>query len=88
MSLPFPQEVEHPGYLVLRGLLVDADVADAGQQREVDDARLVLLVVRHEGVELVVLLAVEREDSVVLADEGYGLPQLVLREAALHGALV
>ena len=51
------KEVEHLEYLVLRGLLVDADVADVGEQGEVDDACLVLLVVLHELEQAVVLLA-------------------------------
>ena len=43
-------EVEHIQYLFLGGTLVDADVTDFAHQREVDDARTVLLVVRHEFI--------------------------------------
>ena len=51
------------------GGLVQADVADALQQGEVDDACRVLLVVHHQFAELVVLLAGEVESSVVATDK-------------------
>ena len=66
-------EVEHVEDLVFRGLLVDAYVADAGQQGEVDVAVLVLLVVGHEFKKAFILFAVEYVHAVVFFDELDGL---------------
>ena len=53
-------------------------------QGEVDDARRVLLIVCHEFVQSIVLLAIEREDAVILFDELDGLAELVFREPRLQ----
>ena len=73
-------EVEHVEDLVFRGLLVDAYVADAGQQGEVDVAVLVLLVVGHEFKKAFILFAVEYVHAVVLFDELDGLKHGVVRK--------
>ena len=79
-------EIQHFQDFLAVGTLVDADIPYVGHQGEVDDARLVLLVVRHELIQLVVLLAVEGEDTLVLLYELQRLVELVVRESQTLGA--
>ena len=66
--IPFPQKVEHVKEFVLRGVLIETDVADIVEEGKVNDATHILLVVRHVVVELLVLLTSEVEFAVVLVD--------------------
>lgn len=81
-------EVEGFVYFFLRGSLVDADVADATEQSEVDAARRVLLVMRHEFEKDGVVIAGDGHATVVFVDETDGLAHLVGGEAGLDGAQV
>ena len=81
-------EVEGFVYFFLRGSLVDADVADATEQSEVDAARRVLLVMRHEFEKDGVVIAGDGHTTVVFADETDGLAHLVGGEVGLGGAQV
>ena len=77
----FAVEIKHLEDFFLVGGLVDADVAYLAHQREVDNACIVLLVVRHELVKPVVLLAIEGKYAVMVFDELHGLAELVLGES-------
>ena len=77
-------EIEHLKDLVAADGAVDADVANASEEGEADVGAEVLLVVQHEFVELVVLLAVKGGGTVGVLDVGDGLTQLVGREAFAH----
>lgn len=77
------EEVECFEDSVLVGCLVEADVAHILQQGEVDDAGSVLLVMQHQLVEAVVVLAGEGEGTVVLLDELDDLAHAVLRKTCL-----
>ena len=81
-------EVEGFVDLFLRGGLVDSDVADATEQGEVDAARRVLLVMRHELEQGGVVIAGDGHTAVVFTDETDGLVHLVGGEACLDGAQV
>ena len=81
-------EVEGFVYFFLRGSLVDADVADATEQSEVDAARRVLLVMRHEFEKDGVVIAGDGHTTVVFVDETDGLAHLVGGETGLDGAQV
>ena len=59
-------EIQHILNFGLRGGLVDANVTNISHKGEVDDARLILLVVLHELIKAVVLLAIEGEYAVCL----------------------
>ena len=83
-----PIEVERFEDGVFVGSLVEGDVADFTQQGEVDDAGGVLLVVRHQFVEAVVVLAVEEEGAVVFFDEADGLLHLVFGEIGFQAGEV
>ena len=74
-------EVQHVKNLFFGGRLVDADIADFAHQSEVDDACTVLLVVGHELVQTVVLLAIEGKHSVIVLDELDSLAKLVFGES-------
>ena len=65
---PFPQKVEHVKEFVLCGMLIEADVSDIVEEGKVNDTTHILLVVRHIGVELLVLLTGEVKFAVVLID--------------------
>ena len=65
--------------------MVDADVPHPTQKGEVDDSCGVLLVVGHQLVEAVVLLAGEGEHAVGFLDELRHLMQACGREAATRG---
>ena len=81
-------KVECLVYLFLCGRLVDADVTDAAQQREVDDAGRILLVVRHQFQEGGVVVAGNLHLAVMLLDEGDGLVHLVGGESRLGATQV
>ena len=66
-------EIEHLEDLVAADGAVDADVANASEEGEADVGAEVLLIVQHEFVELVVLLAVEGGGTVGILDVGDGL---------------
>ena len=68
MLLALSDEVEHLEYLFFGGCAVYVDVADAAEEGEVYLCAAVLLVVQHELVELVVLLASEFGGTVYLLD--------------------
>lgn len=76
-------EVQHLVNLLAGCMLVDSDVSHFAQKGEVDGARSVLLVMSHELVETVVLLAIEGENAVCFADELYGLTHFLLGESRL-----
>ena len=82
--------IEIDGFVdfILCGRLVDADVADAPEQGEVDAARCVLLVMRHEFEEGGVVIAGDGHATVVFTDETDGLAHLVGGEACLDDAQV
>ena len=50
-------------------MLIEADVADIVEEGKVNDATYILLVVRHIGIELLVMVAGEIKLAVVLIDE-------------------
>ena len=50
-------------------MLIEADVSDIVEEGKVNDATHILLVVRHIGVELLVLLTGEVKLAVVLIDK-------------------
>ena len=77
------EEVESLENGVLVGRLVEADVAHLFQQGEVDDAGRILLVVQHQLVQAVVVLAGEGEGAVVLLDELDDLAHAVLGKTCL-----
>ena len=81
-------EVEGLVNLFLRGGLVDQDVADTTEQGEIDAARRVLLVMRHELEQGGVVIASDGHATVVFADETDGLAHLVGGEVGLDGAQV
>ena len=81
-------EVECLEYFFFCGRLVDADVSDTSKQREVDDARGVLLVVSHELEEIGVVVAGDGHLTIVLFDEADRLPHLVRRESCLDSTQV
>ncbi len=81
-------EVEGLVDLFLRGGLVDQDVADTTEQGEVDAARRVLLVMRHELEQGGIVIAGDGHAAVVFADETDGLAHLVGGEVGLDGAQV
>ena len=80
----FAEEVEDFEQGIFVGCLIQTDVANAFQKGEVDDAVAVLLVVRHQLVKLVVLLAGEREVAVVLLDELDNGAHQLFGEACLY----
>ena len=81
-------EVEGLVNLFLRGGLVDQDVADTTEQGEIDAARRVLLVMRHELEQGGVVIAGDGHATVVFADETDGLAHLVGGEVGFGGAQV
>ena len=81
-------EVEGLVNLFLRGGLVDQDVADTTEQGEIDAARRVLLVMRHELEQGGVVIAGDGHATVVFADKTDGLAHLVGGEIGLDGAQV
>lgn len=87
-ALIFPVEVEGFFDLFFRGSLVDTYVADVAEKSEVDNSVHVFLVMLHECDELLVVITCDVHASVVVADEGNGLPHLVCREAGEHAAEV
>ncbi len=88
LQLSFAVEVEGFADFILGGGLVDADVADAAQEGEVDGVARVLLVVVHQLDEAGVVVAGDGHAAVVLADEADGLPHLIRGESRLHAAQV
>ena len=82
----FAIEVEHVEDFFFGSVLIDADIANTCHKGKVDDARLILLVVCHELIKAVVLLAVKGEDSVCFLYELQGLAKLVLGEVKALGA--
>ena len=78
----FPVEIEHFEDRIFVCGLVEADVTYFLQQGEIDDAGTVLLVVLHQFIELVILLAVEGKDTVMFFDELDGLPNFFFRSRA------
>ena len=81
-------EVEGFVDFFLRGCLVDTDVADTTEQGEVDAARRVFLVMRHELKQGGVVIAGDGHAAVVFTDETDGLTHLAGGEAGLDGAQV
>ena len=69
----FSKKIKHFHNFLLRGALIDADVAHIGQEREVHNAALVFLVVRHVLIKLVVMLAGDGERAIVAAHKLQGL---------------
>ena len=67
--LAFAQKIHRLVDFLARGSLVDAYVADAAQQREIDGAGGVLLVVSHQVEQLGVVVASDAKRAVILADE-------------------
>ncbi len=65
--------------------LVDADVTDATQEGEVDDAVLVFLVVVHQLYQFIVVITGDRQCAVVFLDETYGLSHIFGRETCMCG---
>ena len=84
----FPVKIEHLEYLFLGGRLVDAYIAYFTHQCEVDNARSIFLVVGHEFIQAIVLLAVECHDSIMFLDELDGLPEFVFGESYLEVRMV
>ena len=64
-SYIFAEEVQHFHDFFLSGTLVYADITHIGQKGEVDDSVLVLLVMGHEFIKSVILLAGKGEGTVV-----------------------
>ena len=76
-------EVEGLVDLFLRGGLVDQDVADTTEQGEIDAARRVLLVMRHELEQGGVVITGDGHATVVFADEADRLAHLIHWEPGL-----
>ena len=81
-------EVEGFVDFLLRGCLVDADVADATEQSKVDASCRVLLVMGHEFEQGGVVIAGDGHAAVVFTDETDGLAHLVGGESGLDAAQV
>ena len=79
----FAIEIQHVLDFFLRSGLVDADVANIGHKSEVDDARLVLLVVLHKLIQAVVLLAVEGKHPV-----SWPLSQNIVKQLSLFRNII
>ena len=87
-SVALTEEVECLLDFLGGGSLVDADVTDAAQEREVDDAVLILLVVVHQLYQLRIVIASDRQCAIVVLDELHRLSHLLGRETGLHGTEV
>ena len=81
-------KVEHVAKQCLVGVAVEAYLAHFGEEREVDIAAGVFLVVPHELAEPAVMFAGEVGAAVVLVDERHGGPHPVGGEAAEHLSLI
>ena len=79
----FPVKVEHLENRFFVRRLVQADIAYLFQQREIDDAGSVFLVMQHQFVKAVVLLAAKGESAVILFDKLDGLAHFIFRKAGL-----
>ena len=82
------EKVEGVFYLLHRRRLVNLDVAHVGKQREVYLVTKILLVVVHQGDELIVVVACKRQLSIPLFNEPDHLSHLFRGEAALDAAQV
>ena len=80
----FPIEIERLIDFFLCGCLVDADVSDTSQQREIDGASHILLVVRHQLQQGGIVITDDGHHPIVLFDESHGLVHLVRGESRLH----
>ena len=80
--LSVAEEIQCLKYFFFRCCLVDTDVADVGQQGEVDMARDVLLVVCHVFVQAFVVVACDVHFTVVVGDEADCLSHFLRRELA------
>lgn len=84
--LSFSKEVECFFNFFCSCCLVDADISDAAQHGEVDDAILILLVVLHQLDELIIVITGDIQRTIVFLDESNGLSHLVCRESSLSHA--
>ena len=85
IRLSFSEEIQCFLDFVHGSRLVDADVTDASQEGEVDDAVLVFLIVVHQLYQLIVVITGDRQCAVVFLDETYGLSHLFGRETCMCG---
>ena len=83
-SCIFAEEVECLEDNLFFGLTVERYVTYIVEEGEVDDAIAVLLVVLHQFIELLVLLALEVKGSVVVLYEVENLLQEFFRESAIY----
>ena len=80
----FPVKVEHLENRFFVRRLVQADIAYLFQQREIDAAGSVFLVMLHQFVKAVVLLAAKGESAVILFDKLDGLAHFIFRKAGFE----
>ena len=82
-QLSFAHKVETLKYVLLCKVLVEFDVSNAAHQGEVDNPVHILLVVQHQVVQVIVIVACKGKHTIVLTYELHRLPHLLCGETSM-----